>query len=141
MTNTSSTVITVKTIVNAPVSKVWEYWTKSEHIMQWNNASDEWHTPAAKNDLRKDGRFVFTMAARDGSMSFDFEGVYTEVVEHKLIAYVMADGRTAKIIFDGQDYQTEIVESFDAESVNSIELQRTGWQNILDNFKKYTESN
>ena len=140
MTNTSPTVITVKTIVNAPVSKVWEYWTKSEHIMQWNNASDEWHTPAAKNDLRKDGRFVFTMAARDGSMSFDFEGVYTEVVEHKLIAYVMADGRTAKIIFDGQDYQTEIVESFDAESVNSIELQRTGWQNILDNFKKYTES-
>lgn len=141
MTNTSPTVITVKTIVNAPVSKVWEYWTKSEHIMQWNNASDEWHTPAAKNDLRKDGRFVFTMAARDGSMSFDFEGVYTEVVEHKLIAYVMPDGRTAKIIFDGQDNQTEIVESFDAESVNSIELQRTGWQNILDNFKKYTESN
>ena len=141
MTNTSPTVITVKTIVNAPVSKVWEYWTKSEHIMQWNNASDEWHTPAAKNDLRKDGRFVFTMAARDGSMSFDFEGVYTEVVEHKLIAYVMADSRTAKIIFDGQDNQTEIVESFDAESVNSIELQRTGWQNILDNFKKYTESN
>ena len=81
------------------------------------------------------------MAARDGSMSFDFEGVYSEVIEHKMISYVMEDGRKAKITFEVQDGQTEIVESFEAETVNSIELQRTGWQNILDNFKKYTEMN
>lgn len=141
MNNATPTVITVRTSVNAPVSKVWDYWTNSDHITQWNSASDDWHTPAAKNDLRKDGRFVFTMVAKDGSMSFDFEGVYTEVVKNKLIAYVMADGRTAKIVFNGQDNQTEIVESFDAENVNSLELQKTGWQNILDNFKKYIESN
>lgn len=141
MNNSTPSVITVITKVNAPLNKVWDYWTKDEHIINWNNASDEWHTPAAKNDLRNDGRFVFTMAARDGSMSFDFEGVYSEVIEHKMISYVMSDGRKAKITFEFQDGQTEIVESFEAETVNSIELQRTGWQNILDSFKKYTESN
>lgn len=140
MNNSTPTVITVITKVNAPLNRVWDFWTKDEHIINWNNASDDWYTPAAKNDLRKDGKFVFTMAARDGSMSFDFEGVYSEVIEHRMISYVMADGRKAKITFEVQDGQTEIVESFEAEAVNSIELQRTGWQNILDNFKKYTES-
>lgn len=140
MNETSPTVITLTTLVDAPVAKVWQYWTQDQHITNWNNASEDWYTPAAKNDLRIDGRFVFTMAARDGSMSFDFEGVYTDVVEHKLISYVMADGRKARITFQENNGQTEVVESFEAENVNSIELQKTGWQNILDNFKKYTES-
>lgn len=135
------TMITVENTVNAPVEKIWKLWTEPEHITQWNNASDDWHTPSAKNDLRVRGQFVYRMEARDGSMGFDFNGVYDEVKTNELIAYTMGDGRKAKIIFTSQGNATKVVETFEAETENSIELQRGGWQNILDNFKKYAETN
>ncbi len=133
--------ITVKTKVNAPAEKVWELWSKPEHIVKWNAASDDWHTPKAVNDLRVSGRFVSTMAAKDGSMSFDFSGTYTEVVENQRIAYTMDDGRKAKIDFKTNGGKTEITTVFDPENMNSRELQQGGWQSILNNFKKYAEQN
>ena len=134
------TVITVQTTVNAPVDKVWEVWGSPEHIVKWNSASEDWHTPKATNDLRTGGRFISTMAAKDGSVSFDFEGVYNTVKKNELIEYTMLDGRKAKVVFTEKNGATQIVESFDAETENTEELQRGGWQAILDNFKKYCES-
>lgn len=139
MESATKTNITVECIVNAPVEKVWRLWSGPEHIMKWNNASDDWHTPKAENDLRIGGRFVYTMAAKDGSVSFDFNGVYTEVKQHQWIAYTMDDGRKATIRFAGTPMETRVVETFEAEGVNPIELQRGGWQAILNNFKKYVE--
>lgn len=141
METTQATNITVENTVNAPVEKVWKYWTSPEHIIHWNNASDEWHTPFAENDLRVGGKFLSRMEAKDGSMGFDFSGVYDEVLTNELIAYRITGGRKVKIIFSAQGDQTKVVETFEAENENSIELQRGGWQAILDNFKKYTEAN
>lgn len=135
-----STRITVSAQVNKPLAQVWQCWTEPAHITQWNAASDDWHCPKATNDLRKGGSFSSTMAARDGSFSFDFSGVYDDVQPQKLIAYTMADGRTCAIIFAEEGGSTRITESFDAETLNSVEMQRTGWQAILDRFKSYTES-
>jgi uncharacterized protein YndB with AHSA1/START domain len=133
--------ITVKTKVNAPIDKVWKYWTAPEHITKWNNASDDWHSPRAQNDLRTGGKFNVRMEARDGSQGFDFGGVYEDVKPNKHIAYKMDDGRQVKINFDSDGKETSVEETFDAESQNSVELQRGGWQAILDNFKKYAEKN
>jgi len=135
------TTITVETTVNAPVEKVWKFWTEPEHITKWNSASEDWHTPHAENDLRNGGKFLSRMEAKDGSFGFDFSGTYDEVKTNELIAYTMGDGRKVKIIFTPQDHSIKIVETFEAETENSIELQRGGWQAILDNFKKYTEAN
>ena len=136
-----ATVITVKTTINAPVEKVWQCWSAPEHIMQWCSASDDWHAPHAENDLRPGGKFVTTMAAKDGSFSFDFEGVYDAVSIHEHISYTMSDGRKCTIDFEGDNDSTHITESFDAESENPVEMQRAGWQAILDNFKRYAEAN
>lgn len=133
--------IKVEATVNAPIQKVWTFWTSSEHIVNWNNASEDWHTPKAENDLHVGGKFVFTMAARDGSVSFDFNGTYDEVVENQAIEYTIEDGRKVKIAFKSVGDRTEIIETFEAENQNSPELQQAGWQAILDNFKKYTEEN
>jgi uncharacterized protein YndB with AHSA1/START domain len=132
--------ITVETTVNAPVEKVWTCWNEPKHITQWCAASDDWHAPQAENDLRTGGKFSTTMAAKDGSFSFDFGGVYTNVEANKLIEYNIADGRKVKITFSAKGNETTVVETFDPESENPIEMQRGGWQAILDNFKKYTES-
>ncbi|HYC84938.1 MAG TPA: SRPBCC family protein [Chryseosolibacter sp.] len=132
--------ITVETKVNAPVAKVWESWSDPRHITQWCQASDDWHAPHAENDLRDGGKFKTTMAAKDGSVSFDFEGVYTRVENHQRIEYAMSDGRTVEVTFSTEGNQTRIVETFDAENTHPIEIQRGGWQAILDNFRKYTES-
>ncbi|WP_281226824.1 SRPBCC family protein [Flavobacterium aquiphilum] len=132
--------ITVQSNINAPIDKVWECWTSPEHITKWNNASDDWHTPYAENDLRTGGKFKSTMAAKDGSMSFDFEGEYTLVSQNKDIQYLMADGRKVEVSFKETSNGVEIIESFDPETLNPEEMQRGGWQAILDNFKKYTES-
>ena len=140
MEATTRTPITVSTMVNAPVEKVWQCWNGPDHITKWCQATPEWHAPSADNDLRKGGKFRTTMAAKDGSMSFEFEGVYDEVEPMKRIAYTMADGRRVKIVFEQEGQQTRITETFDPESQNSIELQRGGWQAILDSFKQYTES-
>ncbi len=137
----NKTTITVENTINAPVEKVWEFWTKPEHITQWNNASDDWHTPFAENDLREGGQFKSTMAAKDGSFSFDFGGVYSKIKKHGHIEYTIGDGRTVKIIFTSLGNTTKIEETFDAEQTHSIEMQQGGWQAILDNFKKYTEAN
>jgi uncharacterized protein YndB with AHSA1/START domain len=141
MTTTDKTNITVETTVNAPVEKVWECWTLPEHITQWNNASDDWHTPSATNDLRIGGKFTCRMEAKDGSFGFDFWGIYHEVKTNELIAYTLGDGRKARIIFTTLGHSTKLVETFEAEGTNPVELQRGGWQAILDNFKKYTEAN
>lgn len=132
--------ITVETTVKASVEKVWEVWTMPEHIVKWNNASADWHTTRAQNDLRAGGKFLSRMEAKDGSFAFDFEGTYEEVKTNELISYSIGDGRKAKIIFIAEDNETKVVETFEAENQNSIEMQRGGWQAILDNFKKYTES-
>jgi uncharacterized protein YndB with AHSA1/START domain len=133
-------IITVEALVDAPVEKVWACWTGPEHITQWNNASDDWHTPWAKNDLVPGGRFVSRMEARDGSMGFDFGGVYDEVIENKKIAYTLDDGRKVIVSFTEAGTATRIVEEFEAEDQHSAELQQQGWQAILNNFKSYVES-
>ncbi len=135
----TATRITVSALVNKPVADVWKIWTDPAHILQWNAASDDWHCPKAENDLKAGGKFSSTMAARDGSFSFDFEGVYDNVELHKRIAYTMADGRTCEILFTGESGGTRVEEAFDAETQNSVEMQRGGWQAILDRFKKYAE--
>lgn len=133
--------ITIQTTVNAPVEKVWKYWNQPEHITKWAFASDDWHAPKAENDLRVDGTFSTTMAAKDGSFSFDFGGVYTKVDNHKIIEYTIGDGRKVKVEFVPEGNQTKVVETFELESQNPEEMQRGGWLAILDNFKKYTEAN
>jgi uncharacterized protein YndB with AHSA1/START domain len=132
--------ITVETTINAPVSKVWEHWTKSEHITNWNFATDEWHCPTATDNLESGGEFNWRMEAKDGSMGFDFTGVYDQIDENELITYKMADGRRVEIRFTEIDGEVKLTESFEAEGTNSDEMQRAGWQSILENFKKYVES-
>lgn len=139
MTTGNNVKITVKTSVNAPVVKVWEYWTEPKHITQWNNASDDWHTPVAENDLTVGGKFLTRMEAKDGSFGFDFGGIYDEVKLNEVISYTMGDGRKVTITFKSQGNETEVIETFDAETTNPIEMQQAGWQAILDNFKKYAE--
>ena len=133
--------ITVENTVKAPVEKVWKFWTLPEHITKWSNASDDWHTPFAENDLRLGGKFLSRMEAKDGSFGFDFGGVYDEVKANEVIAYTMDDGRKVQITFSSTGNETKIVETFEPENTNSIEMQRGGWQAILDNFKKYAEAN
>lgn len=134
------TIITLETTIEAPVDVVWTCWTTPEIIMRWNHASDDWHTPAAVNDLRPGGQFTYHMAAKDGSFGFDFGGTYDEVEHHKRIAYTLGDGRKVEIDFSSPGEVTHIRESFETEDMNPVDLQRSGWQAILDNFKKYTES-
>ena len=135
----AKTMITVTAKVNVTIDTVWDSWTNPAHIVNWNNASDDWHTPKASNDLRKDGRFTFTMAAKDGSFSFDFGGTYTSVEPKQKISYIMDDGRVANVWFEQEGNAVKITEEFQAENIHSPEMQEAGWQAILNNFKKYTE--
>jgi uncharacterized protein YndB with AHSA1/START domain len=132
--------ITVQTVVKAPVAKVWECWNKPEHITGWAFASDDWEAPAAENDLRVGGKFKTTMAAKDKSESFDFTGMYTAVKENELIEYDMDDGRQVRVEFTEFPEGIRITESFEPENQYPEEMQRSGWQAILDNFKKYVEN-
>ncbi len=141
MESQEKTVITVEATIDAPVDKVWECWTKPEHITQWCAASDDWHAPQAQNDLRIGGSFSTRMEAKDGSFGFDFGGVYDAVRTNEYIEYTMGDGRKVGITFTSNGDSTNVVESFDAENTHPVEMQRGGWQAILDNFKKYTEVN
>jgi len=139
---TPSFKVTVETLVNAPLEKVWACWTKPEHITKWCFASDDWEAPSATNDLRTGGRFTTRMSAKDGSSGFNFGGTYTDVKDLQLIEYnIDGDGRHVKIQFEKLPDGVKVTETFEIENVNSAELQRSGWQSILDNFKKYTESN
>jgi len=141
METAAKTTVTVKAIVKAPIEKVWAYWSEPKHITKWCQASDDWHAPQAENDLRKGGTFKTTMAAKDGSFSFDFGGVYDNVQQHKLIEYTMSDNRKVVVTFTPNGNETKISETFDAENTHSVEMQRDGWQAILNNFKSYTEKN
>jgi uncharacterized protein YndB with AHSA1/START domain len=137
--NTSLEPITIEAVINAPMAKVWEYWNAPEHIVQWAFASEDWEAPASSNDLRVGGKFTTTMAAKDKSASFEFEGTYTAVKEHKLIEYDMTDGRHVKAVFTQLPDGVKVVQSFDPENENPREMQRDGWQAILNNFKKHVE--
>lgn len=139
MTTTSKPTITIETTVNAPIEKVWKVWNAPEHITKWATASDEWHTPRAENDLCAGGKFLSRMEAKDGSAGFDFTGKYDEVQTNKLISYTMDDGRKAKITFTSAGKSVKIVETFEAETENPLEMQRQGWRTILNNFKAYVE--
>ncbi|MFC0190010.1 SRPBCC family protein [Fictibacillus aquaticus] len=140
MQTSDKTTITVETVVQAPVEKVWRYWTEPHHITQWSFASDDWHAPHAENDLKTGGRFLTRMEAKDGSFGFDMTGAYDEVRKNEYIAYTIDDGRKVTIHFISQGNETKVVEEFEAEGTNSIEQQREGWQAFLNNFKKYSES-
>lgn len=135
-----SSPITVEAVVGVSPEKVWEYWIGPEHITKWCQASDDWHAPAAENDVRVGGRFTTVMAAKDGSAKFDFAGAYTAVEPAALLEYRMDDGRMCRVTFAAVDGGTRVTETFDPESENAEELQRAGWQAILDSFKKYAES-
>ena len=141
METATKTKITVENTVKAPVEKVWNYWSAPEHITKWAYASDDWHTPFAENDLHVGGKFMSRMEAKDGSFGFDFGGVYDEVKTNELISYTLGDGRKVAIKFSGNGNETKVVETFEAETMNSVEMQKGGWQAILDNFKKYVEAN
>jgi uncharacterized protein YndB with AHSA1/START domain len=137
---TTNTLITIQTTVNAPIAKAWECYTTPEHITQWNFAIDTWQCPSAANDLRAGGKFSSRMEAKDGSFGFDFSGVYDEVITHSLIAYHLDDNRKVKVTFSEAHGNTTVTTHFEAETENSIEMQKGGWQAILDNFKKHVEA-
>lgn len=135
------TVVTVQNTVNAPIEKVWEFWSDPKHVVNWNTASPDWHSPKAENDLREGGTFSYRMEAKDGSFGFDFGGVYDVVKKHQYIEYTMGDGRKVKNTFTPNGNSVHVNVDFEAETANPIEMQQFGWQAILDSFKKYTESN
>ncbi|MNS27651.1 hypothetical protein D3C72_596040 [compost metagenome] len=140
METDNNVTITVETTVHSPIEKVWEYWTEPQHITRWNNASEDWHVPKAENDLKVGGTFLTRMEAKDGSFGFDFSGVYDDVRINEFISYTIGDGRKVTITFISQENGTKVIETFDAETTNSVEMQKAGWQAILDNFKKYSEN-
>jgi len=133
--------ITIETQIAAAVEKVWKFWTEPQHIKNWTFASDDWHAPSAENDLRNGGSFSTRMEAKDGSMGFDFSGIYDEIITNQYIGYTIDDGRKVAIHFENLENQTKITEIFEAEETNPLEMQRSGWQSILDHFKNYTENN
>jgi uncharacterized protein YndB with AHSA1/START domain len=139
-TTNTATKITVEATVNAPIEKVWKSWIEPDHIVKWNYASDDWHSPWAKADFREGGSFSARMEAKDGSMGFDFGGVYDVIRPNEYIEYTIGDGRKVQVTFTKQGNATKVVETFEAENTHPVEFQKAGWQAILDNFKKYTES-
>ncbi|MEX0966627.1 MAG: SRPBCC family protein [Bacteroidia bacterium] len=134
------TKVKIGATISADTSKVWDYWTKPGHITQWNFANDDWQCPRAENDLKVGGKYFARMEAKDGSFGFDLEAVYDEVIDQKKITYTMSDGRQATTDFENLGGATKVTTTFDAETENDVEMQRSGWQAILDNFKKYTET-
>ncbi len=132
--------IKISATVKSPVARVWDLWTKPFHIKHWNFASADWHTTHAETDLRKGGRFLSRMEAKDGSFGFDFSGEFTKIELNKCIQYTLDDERVVEILFTSEGNNTTITETFEAEQENSAELQKTGWQAILDNFKNYAET-
>jgi uncharacterized protein YndB with AHSA1/START domain len=132
--------ITIETTVNAPMEKVWQLFNEPEHIVQWATASDDWHTTKASNDVRVGGTFSYRMEAKDGSQGFDLTSIYSEVVPDTLLAYTMADGRNVRTVFTEGADGVHIAQTFDPETENPVEMQRAGWQTILDNFKAYAET-
>lgn len=133
--------ITITALVNADINKTWDYYTNPEHITQWNFADPSWHCPSATNDMRAGGKYWARMEAKDGSFGFDFEAVYDSITTGENFTYMLGDERQVTVVFEKEGDQTKITVTFDAESQNPAEMQKNGWQAILDNFKKYTETN
>jgi uncharacterized protein YndB with AHSA1/START domain len=131
--------ITVEAIIEAPIDIVWNFWTKPEHVQHWNFASPDWHCPKATSDFTVGGEFHYIMAAKDGSVDFDFCGTFTKILDKSFIEIFLEDGRELNIQFESEGAHTKIIETFEPEEVNSIELQRQGWQSILNQFKQYVE--
>ena len=140
MESTKKNFVSVQAVIEIPVEKVWKCWTTPDDIIKWNNASEDWCTTKAENDLEIGGKFLFRMEAKDGSVGFDFWGIYEEVELHKKISYTLGDGRKVIIHFTSYGDSTGIIEQFETENTNTVEQQRFGWQAILNNFKKYAES-
>jgi len=132
--------MTIEVTVSADKQKVWNYYTQPEHITKWNFADPSWHCPSATNDLTVGGRYVARMEAKDGSFGFDFDAVYIEMKQGDHFSYEFG-GRLATVQFIENMGQTDVKVTFDPETDHSIEIQRSGWQAILNNFKNYTESN
>jgi uncharacterized protein YndB with AHSA1/START domain len=133
--------ITVQAVINTPVEQVWKLYTEPEHVMKWNNASNDWHTPRAENDLKVGGKFLYRMEAKDGSSGFDFDGTFEQVIAKELIVYSISDGRKVEVTLTKDDNaRTKMATTFEAENSNPIEMQRDGWQAILNNFKIYVET-
>ncbi|MCR6720773.1 MAG: SRPBCC family protein [Chitinophagaceae bacterium] len=139
MSSSTPTVITIETTVKAPIAKVWECWNDPAHVTKWNQASPDWHSPRAENDVRTGGRFIYRMEAKDGSFGFDFSGTYNEVKPNEYIKYTMDDNRKVEVWFQQKPEGIYIKENFEAEEMNSVELQKEGWQSILDSFARYCE--
>ncbi len=133
--------IIIETNIDAPIEKVWKAWITPEDIVKWNNASDDWFTPSADNDLKEGGEFMYRMEAKDGSFGFDFSGKYNKIKEQELLEYILADDRKATVAFSEKDGKTTVTQTFEPEpeTDNDIETQKAGWQAILDNFKKYVD--
>jgi uncharacterized protein YndB with AHSA1/START domain len=131
--------IIVEALVGLPLGRVWQYLTQPEYVTKWNFASDDWHCPNAENNLVPGGEFHYTMAAKDGSFSFDFWGTYKNIELEKYVEITLGDGRKMSVEFETVEAGTRVTEIFEPEKVHSLELQKTGWQAILDNFKKYAE--
>lgn len=136
----TTTPVRIEAVIAAPIDTVWARYTQPEHVTQWNFASDDWCCPSASNDLRVGGKTTSRMEAKDGSFGFDFEGTYTEVDEPNVLAFVMEDGRSVRITFTPEGDAVRVVTVFDAETENDVEMQREGWQAILNNFKTHAES-
>jgi len=136
-----TTKITIQAVVAADRQKVWNCYTQPEHITKWNFATDTWHCPAASNDMRVGGKYLARMEAKDGSFAFDFEAVYNEIVDGEKFTYTMPDNREIQVSFEKMDDKTRVTVTFDPENVNPVDLQRDGWQSILDNFRRYAEGN
>ena len=138
MSTTAKTILTAETEVNAPIEKVWELWTSPAAITEWNNLSDDWHNTKVENDLRPGGRFLFAMGLKNGSFSFDFCGTYDEVKTNELIAYTLDDGRKTTVVFKGTN-PVKVIETFEPNQTDPVELQRNFCQAVLERFKKYVE--
>ena len=134
-----SKTITLETLVSVSLDKAWETWIQPQHVTQWNFASPYWHCPSAQTDLRIGGKFSSRMEARDGSFGFDFWGIYDEIIPQKLLRITMGDGRKMEVHFETLNGKVKVTERFEIEDLNSAEMQREGWQAILNNYKAYAE--
>lgn len=139
MHTTEKTILTAEIEINATIEKVWKLWTSPEDIMQWNNLSDDWHNTKVENDLRAGGKFLFAMALKDGSFNFDFCGTYDEVKTNELIAYTLDDGRKTTVTFTAGS-AVKLIETFEANNTDPVDMQKSFCQAVLDRFKKYAES-
>lgn len=140
METSNKTIVHIETQVNASLEKTWQNWTSTHAITKWHTASPDWHTPQAEHVLEPGGKFSYRMEAKDGSFGFDFSGTFDTIRPNEFLGITLDDGRKMTVTFSGNEEQTQIKEAFEAEETNPVEMQRGGWQNILDNFKTYVES-